>query len=190
MPTTSSVRVRMQLTQPWFEIRRSPIQGRGAFAVRAIPKGTRLIEYTGERIGHARFDVRHAREAKARRHHTFLFMATRRTVVDSRVQGNEAKYINHSCDPNCRSVIEKGRIYIETRKAVRKGQELAFDYSYRRNGTETAADEARFRCHCGAKKCRGSMLRPITEVRPERSSVKSRKVVSRDTASARKTTRR
>ena len=151
--------VRTQPTQPWFEIRRSPIQGRGAFAVRTIPAGTRLIEYTGERIGHARFALRYAREAKGR-HHTFLFLATRRTVVDARVLGNEAKFINHSCDPNCRSVIEKGRIYIETRKAIRKGQELVYDYSYRREGTETSADEARWVCRCGTRKCRGSMLEP------------------------------
>jgi hypothetical protein len=157
MTAMRSRRARLQLTQPWFEIRRSPIQGLGAFAVRPIPKGARVVEYTGERIGHARFAVRSATEAKGR-HHTFFFQATRRTVVDARVHGNEAKYINHSCDPNCRAVIEKGRIYIETRKAVRKGQELAYDYSYGREGTETAADEARYACRCGTKKCRGSIL--------------------------------
>jgi SET domain-containing protein len=153
---------RVPLTQPWFEIRRSPIQGLGAFAVRPIPAGTRLIEYTGERIGHALVEARRAREARGR-HHSFLFMATRHTVVDARVQGNEARYINHSCDPNCRAVIERGRIYIETRKAIRKGQELAYDYSVGRDGTETAADEARYRCRCGTKKCRGFMLEPRTE---------------------------
>ncbi len=158
MPSPSA-RVRVPLTQPWFEIRRSPIQGLGAFAVRPIPAHTRLIEYTGERIGHALAESRRAREAKGR-HHTFLFMATRRTVVDARVHGNEAKYINHSCDPNCRVVIEKGRIWIEARKAIRTGQELAYDYSLGRDGTETAADEARARCRCGTRKCRGSILEP------------------------------
>jgi len=150
---------RLPLTQPWFEIRRSPIQGLGAFAVRAIPAHTRLIEYAGERIGHALVEVRRAREAKGR-HHSFLFQATRRTVVDARVHGNEAKYINHSCDPNCKAVIERGRIWIESRKAIRKGHELAYDYSLGRDGTEAAADEARYRCHCGAGKCRGSILEP------------------------------
>ena len=167
MPTSPTRRARIALTQSFFEVRRSPIQGLGAFALRPIPRGTRLIEYTGERIGHARFAARSAREAKGR-HHTFFFQATRRTVVDARVGGNEAKYINHSCDPNCRAVIEKGRIYIETRKAIRKGHELAYDYWFGREGIETAADEARYRCRCGAKTCRGSILRPKAETRADR----------------------
>jgi SET domain-containing protein len=161
-PTTLPLRERITLTQPWFEIHRSPIQGRGAFAVCSIPKGTRLIEYTGERIGHAVFAARSARESKGR-HHTFFFQATRRTVVDARAHGNEAKYINHACDPNSRAVIEKGRIYIETLKAIRKGQELAYDYSFDPGEVRSAADAARYKCRCGAKKCRGSIVRPRTE---------------------------
>jgi hypothetical protein len=181
MPTSTSVRVRMTLTQPWFEIRRSPIQGRGAFAVRTIPKGTRLIEYTGDRIGHARADAMYAKEAKGR-HHTFLFIATRRTVVDARLHGSEAKYINHSCDPNCEAVIENGRIYIESVKRIAKGQELGYDYSYGRDGTETEADELRYKCLCGTKKCRGSILEPKPEARPAKSSVMSRKAVGHEAA--------
>jgi SET domain-containing protein len=153
----ASVRVRIPLTQPWFEIRRSVIQGRGAFAVRAIPKGTRIIEYTGERISHAEADKRYDDEAMGR-HHTFLFIATQRTVVDARKQGSEAKYINHACDPNCEAVIDGGRIFIESIKAIRAGQELTYDYSYGRDGTETPADERRYACRCGSRKCRGSIL--------------------------------
>jgi uncharacterized protein len=157
-----SVRVRIPLTQPWFEIRRSAIQGRGAFAVRAIPKGTRVVEYTGERITHAQADKRYDDEAMGR-HHTFLFIATQRTVVDARKEGSEAKYINHSCDPNCEAVIDGGRIFIETVKAVRAGQELSYDYSYGRDGTETPADERRYACRCGTRKCRGSILEPKSD---------------------------
>lgn len=149
----------MTLTQPWFEIRRSAIQGRGAFAVRSIPKGTRIIEYTGERITHKQADKRYDDEAMGR-HHTFLFIATQRTVVDARLTGSEAKYINHSCDPNCEAVIDGGRIFIEAVKNIRPGVELSYDYSYGRDGTETPADERRYRCLCGKKKCRGSILEP------------------------------
>ena len=161
-PSVASVRVRIALTQPWFEIRRSGIQGRGAFAVRPIPKGTRIIEYTGERITHAQADKRYDDEAMGR-HHTFLFIATQRTVVDARTQGSEAKYINHACDPNCEAVIDGGRIFIEAIKAIRTGQELTYDYSYGRDGTETPADERRYRCKCGSRKCRGSILEPKPE---------------------------
>ena len=178
MPPTTSPRVRVKLSQPWFDIRRSPVQGRGAFAMRPIPKGTRLIEYTGERIGHARFAARHAAETKGRRHHTYLFQATRRTVVDARLHGNEAKYINHSCRPNCRAVIDRGRIFIETCKAIRAGEELAYDYSYRRAGTETAADEARYACRCGTTRCRGSILAPLTGARPMKPAPHAPKAVS------------
>ncbi|MCE2941070.1 MAG: SET domain-containing protein [Gemmatimonadota bacterium] len=157
-----SVRVNIRLTQPWFEIRRSGIQGRGAFAVRTIPKGTRIIEYTGERISHAEADKRYDDEAMGR-HHTFLFIATSRTVVDARREGSEAKYINHACDPNCEAVIDRGRIFIEAVKTIRAGQELVYDYSYGRDGTETAADERRYRCRCGRRKCRGSILEPKPE---------------------------
>lgn len=160
-----SVRVRIPLTQPWFEIRRSEIQGRGAFAVRPIPKGTRIVEYTGERISHKEADKRYDDEAMGR-HHTFLFIATQRTVVDARHHGNEAKYINHACEPNCEAVIDGGRIFIEAVKAIRTGQELTYDYSYGRDGTETEADERRYRCLCGTRKCRGSIL----EAKPERSA--------------------
>lgn len=178
MPPTTSPRLRVKLSQPWFDIRRSPVQGRGAFAMRSIPKGTRLIEYTGERIGHARFAARHAAESKGRRHHTFLFQATRRTVVDARGHGNEAKYINHSCQPNCRAVIDKGRIFIETCTAIRAGEELAYDYSYRRAGMETAADEARYACHCGTARCRGSILAPIAGARRMKSAPQARRAGS------------
>ena len=157
-----SVRVNIRLTQPWFEIRRSGIQGRGAFAVRTIPKGTRIIEYTGERISHAEADKRYDDEAMGR-HHTFLFIATSRTVVDAWREGSEAKYINHACDPNCEAVIDRGRIFIEAVKTIRAGQELVYDYSYGRDGTETAADERRYRCRCGRRKCRGSILEPKPE---------------------------
>lgn len=158
----TSVRVRIPLTQPWFEIRRSAIQGRGAFAVRTIPKGTRVVEYTGERITHAQADKRYDDEAMGR-HHTFLFIATQRTVVDARLEGSEAKYINHSCDPNCEAVIDRGRIFIEAVKTIRAGQELSYDYSYGRDGTETPADERRYACRCGTRKCRGSILEAKSE---------------------------
>src|SRR4051812_29656526 len=65
----------------WFELRRSEIQGWGAFAIQPIPKGTRIIEYAGERINNAEADRRYDDEGMTR-HHTFLFVLNSRTCID------------------------------------------------------------------------------------------------------------
>ncbi len=140
-------------------VRRSAIQGRGVFARQAIPKGTRIMEYTGEHISHAEADRRYD-DVAMRRHHTFLFTLTSRTVVDGAVGGNDARYINHACDPNCEAVIEGRRIFVEARRDITKGEELAYDYGYERDGTETEEDERRYACRCGATSCRGTILAP------------------------------
>ena len=142
-----------------FKVRRSAISGRGAFATRDIRKGERLIEYVGERITHRVADARYD-DATMRSHHTFLFSVSRQTVIDASVGGNDARFINHSCDPNCEAVIEKSRVFIYARKPIAKGEELAYDYGYERDGSETAEDEARYACRCGARKCRGTILAP------------------------------
>src|SRR5689334_2436613 len=90
---------------PLIEVRRSPIAGLGVFAARAIPEGTRLIEYTGERIGPEEADRRYDDDAMTS-HHTFLFAVDDDVVIDAAVGGNDARYINHSCAPNCEAVDE------------------------------------------------------------------------------------
>jgi hypothetical protein len=142
---------------PAFKIRRSAISGRGAFALRDIKKGERLIEYVGERISHAVADARYDDESM-KSHHTFLYSVSRRTVIDASVGGNDARFINHSCDPNCEAVIEKSRVFIYAKKPMRAGEELMYDYGYERDGTETAEDERRYACRCGTARCRGTIL--------------------------------
>jgi SET domain-containing protein len=140
-----------------FKIRRSAIAGRGAFATRDIKRGERIIEYVGERITHAVADARYHDESMAS-HHTFLFSVSRRTVIDASVGGNDARFINHSCAPNCEAAIEGSRVFISASRPVPKGAELFYDYGYERDGTETEADERRYACACGAPKCRGTIL--------------------------------
>ena len=103
-----------------FELRESPIQGRGAFATRRIRKGSRIIEYTGERITQDQADERYDDEAMSR-HHTFLFTLDEDTVIDAAVDGNEARFINHSCDPNCQALIEDKKIFIYALKDISPG---------------------------------------------------------------------
>jgi SET domain-containing protein len=146
---------------PYFELRRSGIQGTGAFATRTIRKGTRIIEYLGQRISWRTADKRYDDERMSR-HHTFLFTVDDRTVIDAAVNGNDARFINHSCDPNCEAVNERKRIFIEAVKTIPAGTELVYDYQYERTDDHTPEDERFYQCRCGSPKCRGSILAPKT----------------------------
>jgi SET domain-containing protein len=143
-------------TRP-FEIRSSRTQGLGAFATRAIPAGTRLIEYVGLRMTSEEADAKYDDE-NGERHHTFLFAIDDDVVIDAAVDGNEARFINHSCDPNCDAVIEDGRIWIETIRDVRRGEELAYDYAYILEERHSPAAKRRYPCYCGSPNCRGTIL--------------------------------
>lgn len=140
-----------------FEIRPSRIQGLGAFATRRIPSGRRLIEYTGERLTPEQADARYP-DAAGERHHTYLFAIDDDVVIDAAVGGNDARFINHSCDPNCDAVIHDGRIWIETIRNVEPGEELAYDYAYVLEERHTPSAKRRYPCTCGAANCRGTIL--------------------------------
>ena len=142
---------------PPVETRGSGIHGRGVYATRSIKKGTRIIEYLGERITHAEADRRYASKGDDDGH-TFLFIASRRTVIDAGVNGNEARFINHSCDPNCETVIEDGRVYIESIRRIKPGEELGYDYQLTWESTDDPVELSLYACRCGAKRCRGTML--------------------------------
>ncbi len=140
-----------------YEVRRSTVQGRGAFATRDIRRGERIGEYRGERVSWEEADRRYDDEAQGR-HHTFLFEVDDDTVIDAGVRGSAVKYINHSCDPNCEAVIEDGRVFIDAIRRIRKGEELFYDYNYVLDEPHTAAVKKRYPCWCGAKNCRGTIL--------------------------------
>ena len=140
-----------------FEIRQSPMQGLGAFATRPILAGIRLIEYAGQRLTPAEADARYP-DVEGERHHTVLFAIDDEIVIDAAAEGNEARFINHSCDPNCDAVIEDGRIWIETIRDVGVGEELAYDYAYVLEERHSPAAKRRFPCNCGAAICRGTIL--------------------------------
>ena len=140
-----------------FELRASPIHGLGAFATRWIPAGTRLIEYAGERLTPEAADARYP-DSPGQPHHTMLFAIDDDVVIDAAVDGNEARFINHSCDPNCDAVIDDGRIWIETIRDVAAGEELAYDYAYVLEERHSPSAKRRFPCHCGAASCRGTIL--------------------------------
>jgi len=167
------------MTKPLaFEIRESAIAGKGAFAIRPIKKGERLIEYVGERIPHPVADARYDDDSMEE-HHTFLFSVTSRTVIDATRDGNESRFINHSCDPNCESEVEKGRVYIFALRDIRKGEELHYDYAYERSGDETEKEEAQYLCLCGTRKCRGSIMEPKADYEKRVRAAKRKKAQAR-----------
>lgn len=140
-----------------FAVRRSAIHGRGVFALTLIPKRTRLIEYTGERISHAEADARYSEE-HASSPHTMLFTVNDEIVIDATRRGNSARWINHSCTPNCEIEDEDAHIFIETRRDIRPGEELTYDYNLQLGEPHTAAAKQAHRCFCGSRRCRGTML--------------------------------
>jgi len=140
-----------------FVIRRSGIQGYGAFATRPMAAGVRLIEYAGERLTPADAEARYP-ELLGERHHTYLFAIDDEVVVDAAVGGNAARFLNHSCAPNCDAVIEDGRIWLETIHDIEVGEELVYDYAYVLKERHTPAAKRRFPCRCGAVTCRGTIL--------------------------------
>jgi uncharacterized protein len=142
-----------------FKVRRSKIHGRGAFALRNIKKGTRITEYLGDRISHQEADRRYE-DCDVNDNHTFLFVVDKRTVIDAGVGGNDARFINHACDPNCESEIEGGRVFIDAIRDIMLGDELNYDYQIgRERGDPPNVDEI-YACRCGSKRCRGTMLWP------------------------------
>ena len=90
--------------------------------------------------------------------HTFLFEIDDDTVIDAGQRGNAARWINHSCAPNCEAVDEGGRIYIEAIRRIRAGEELGYDYNITLEERHTAAERRRWECLCGARICRGTLL--------------------------------
>lgn len=147
------------MRKPLYEIQQSPIQGLGAFAARSIRKGTQIIEYVGERITTEEANARYedSRNGEA---HVLLFTVDKRTVIDAGVGGNEARFFNHSCEPNCQAVAYRKRVYFEALRTIAVGEELTIDYRLDCGEWPTDEGEQWYACLCGADSCRGTMMAP------------------------------
>ena len=149
---------------PLFEVRPSSIHGRGAFAVRRIEKGARIAEYAGERLTAEEIERRYADETDTG--HTFLFHVGDDVYVDATHQGNDARFINHSCQPNCESEVEDDRVYISALEDIEPGVELTYDYALEPEDDPPSSWTTLYACRCGAPSCRGSLIEPGSEPRP------------------------
>ena len=166
------------VSSPLIEVRNSPVHGRGVFAVARIAKGTRILEYLGERLSHKAADKRYEDHDESD-NHTFLFIVDKHTVIDAAVGGNDARYINHQCSGNCESVIENRRVFIDAVRDIAAGQELGYDYEIGRDKDDPPNVDEIYACRCGSPQCRGTMLWPAKRQEPRRRTPKRQPVASR-----------
>lgn len=145
--------------------RKSTIHGNGMFAVVEIAKGTRLIEYKGQRRTHKEVDAGDSGDIESG--HTFLFTLNDAWVIDANIEGNAARWINHSCEPNCEAVLvededapKNSRVFIEAIRSIQPGEELTYDYGITLAQRHTSRLKAIWACRCGSEKCTGTMLKP------------------------------
>ncbi len=148
------------------EARRSEIHGNGVFATAAIAKGERIIRYKGELRTHDEVDADYGDIEEDG--HTFLFTLNDHYVIDANIKGGVARWINHSCDPNCEAVVEeddkgrphKDKVFIEAIRDIRAGEELTYNYGIVLDERHTPKLKKLWGCRCGAANCTGTMLQP------------------------------
>jgi SET domain-containing protein len=146
------------------EVRHSTIHGTGVFATANLPKGQEVVYYAGKLMTHEEADVAEGNDVDTG--HTFLFTLNDRYVIEGGIDGNEARWINHSCDPNCEALLvesEDGdpahdRIVIETIRPIRAGEELTYDYGITTDEPLTSELRRLWTCRCGAAACNGLIL--------------------------------
>ena len=149
-------RTERRRTRPW-RVLDSPIHGRGVFAARNIRKGETIIEYRGRRTTWDEASETDGEDDDP--FHTFLFSLDDGRVIDAGVRGNAARFVNHSCAPNCETFEDDdGRVYIAARRSIRAGEELSYDYHLEVEGKIGPRLRRAYACRCGAPRCRGTML--------------------------------
>jgi SET domain-containing protein len=126
--------------------RTSPIHGAGGFARNAIACGTRIIEYLGEKI------TKQESLARCEQNNEYIFALSDTQDLDGNVDWNPARFLNHSCAPNCEAQLADGSIWLVAIREIRAGEELTFNYSY------DLQDFREHPCNCGALGCVGYIV--------------------------------
>lgn len=139
------------------EVRASDVHGKGVFATERIAEDREIIAYAGEVISWEEADARHPHNPDDP-NHTFYFALEDETVIDGAVNGNDARWINHSCDPNCQAVEGDDGVTIHSMRTIQAGEELTFDYALVIDDEITSELKAEYACCCGSIQCRGTML--------------------------------
>jgi hypothetical protein len=147
-----------------YVVHQSPVHGKGVFATRPIRAGERIIEYRGERISWDEA-IRRADERGGPVNHTFYFSLHDGRVIDGGSRGNDARWINHACSPNCEAYEDEGRVYIHALRDIEAGEELNYNYALIYDERHTPALKRLFACRCGTPGCTGTMLAPKRKTR-------------------------
>ncbi len=141
-----------------YAIRASATHGRGAFATRKIRKGAKIVEYRGKRSNYDEACEKPDSDPSDP-FHTLLFELSDGSVIDAGVRGSAAKWINHSCAPNCEPIEHRNfRVFIHAKRVIEAGEELTYDYRLVFHGRLSKRALKGMACHCGAARCRGTML--------------------------------
>ncbi|ACQ98693.1 SET domain protein [Burkholderia pseudomallei MSHR346] len=138
-------------------VRRSGVHGKGVFAAVPIKAGERVVEYKGERISWKEALRRHPHDPDDP-NHTFYFALEEGGVIDGKIDGNSARWINHSCAPNCEAEEVGGHVYIHALRDIDEQEELFYDYGLVIDARLTKKLKREYVCHCGAATCRGTLL--------------------------------
>jgi SET domain-containing protein len=145
------------IDRDFIRVGRSRIQGTGVFAKRKIPQGSRIIEYLGKRIPISKFVVQ---LSQGKPINMYAFRVSNGTVIDGGQNGNDARFFNHSCEPNCEAFVFDDRAYLYAMRDIVRGEELTFDYKLQSpvERKPTKQDKEMNACYCGSQKCRGTMI--------------------------------
>ncbi|XDJ36120.1 MAG: SET domain-containing protein-lysine N-methyltransferase [Burkholderia sp.] len=159
-------------------VRRSSVHGKGVFAVAPIREGERVVEYKGEQISWKEAQRRHPHNLNEP-NHTFYFALEEGGVIDGKVDGNSARWINHSCEPNCGAQEIVGHVYIHALRDITVGEELCYDYGLVIDAKLTKELKREYVCYCGTASCRGTLLAVNDEDKKKKEGKERRQVGER-----------
>lgn len=168
---TSRLSASANIVNTYIKVRHSKIHGNGVFATRKIPEGTRIIEYTGARISNKEADKRAGLDPD-NPHHTFFFSLESGKIIDGGDGGGDARWINHSCAPNCEAQEEGKKVFIHAITDIKRGEELSYDYGLVIDDKITKSLKKDYECRCGAKECRHTMLSLAKKKKKKKSAKK------------------
>jgi len=141
------------------QVRQSGVHGKGVYAIQPIAEGQVVIEYKGEIIDWPEALRRHPHDPTDP-HHTFYFHVDEDHVIDAKYGGNDARWINHACEPNCEADETDGRVFIKALRNIEPGEELFYDYGLVIDERYTPKLKKQYECRCGSPRCRKTMLSP------------------------------
>ena len=144
-----------------YKIKKSNIDNKGLIAAKNIKKGTKIIEYKGKLISKKESEENPKFDNEKR---IYLFEINKRYDLDGDFRFNTARLINHSCNPNCEVAGEGLKLWIESTKDIKKGEELSYDY-----GFSFDKDFKNYPCRCNSSNCCGYIVRQESRWRIKKS---------------------